>query len=1036
MEKPFKAYSGDEPYVFVSYSHDDSELVFPELQRLKALGYNIWYDEGLNAGNNWTNELALHLSNCALVIYIISPNSVLSRHCANEVHYALDLEKPVLAIHLRPAVLPPGLRLQLGAIQGIMKFELSETVYDEKLRAALSRLMNIGAPVPGLDPTATKPVTLPALPMGIVTLLRIVTINAHGLASELGDGYAGLALNIRRQFRDITLSHNGVEVSVADDVYFAAFRNAEDAVRAALNAKQAGSGLTSAANSPVSFRMALLTGQPNLVDDHYFGVDIQRITQIAGIGDSGQILVSATTRTMLGESALPEGVAWRDLGSHRLKDMPYPDVLYDLTIAGQDNEYKPISSLTNLPNNLPTAQTKFVGRRKELAEICGILQQPDTRILTLTGPGGTGKTRLSIEAAGKLLEFFPDGVFFVMLSSIKEPDLVLPTIVETLGVTMVAGHAPIDSLARHLLNTRTLLVMDNFEQIVEAADDLLKLLNACPGVKIMVSSREVLHLRPEKEYAVEPLQLPDPNLNQDIETLENIESVRLFVDRVRDFKTDFCLKHENKQHIAAICIKLDGLPLALELAAARLNILSPKALLENLDRSLRLLKGRSRDLPERQRTLQNTVQWSYDLLQDEERTLFRQLSVFRGSFSMEAAQLTLEHEHDPFDLMEGIESLVNKSLLKRDVSQVEPRFWMLETIREYGKGLLRESPDFESILEQHARHYLNMAESLAPGLVDDHQRHCVTSLLMDSGNLRACMRWAIEQGDADVISRMLKALIWLWIPRGQFSEAWDWVEQAREKFQNLEDCRQKALIHETAAWLHAMGGDYAAAGPYLETSHDILLTKGEAADLVRVRLVLAVARAELQIDGGFELSKAALDSARELDDDYFLALSMTSVGIMHLFRGEIPEAALQWNEALQIFQRMGNSYWKSQMLINLSHFALQAGDWPRAVELLSESLEVARKFNYPMITNLSVMAMAGVAIQRENHLESAHLLGWVQSALSKLSVSLEPLEQVYMDGFLEETGNVLGEENFQSAISVGKSWNEKTALAAVEALME
>lgn len=1034
MEKPFKAYSGDEPFIFVSYSHDDSELVFPELARFRSLGYNIWYDEGLSAGNNWTNELATRLNQCSLAIYIITPNSVLSRHCANEVHYALDMEKPVLAVHFRPSVLPPGLRLQLGSIQGIMKFELSEADYDEKLREALARHLGDECTSTELDIASTPQTPLPALPMGIVTLLRIELVEAHDLALELGDNYAEMALDIRDRLREISKKHNGAEVSANDDTYFSAFRNADDGIKAALAAKQAIARIESQGSSQIRVRMVVLTGQPHLVDNNYFGVDIQRITQIARIGDAGQILVSSTTRDMIGNNTLPEGVAWRDLGSHRLKNMPYPEVLYDLVIAGQTNDYKPISSLTNLPNNLPTAQTRFVGRRKELSEICLLLKQADTRILTLTGPGGTGKTRLSIEAAGKLLEDFPDGVFFIRLASINEADLVLPTIIEVLGVTMVAGHSAKESLTRYLSNTRILLVMDNFEQIVDAAGDLLDLLNACPGLKIMVSSREVLHLRAEKEFAVEPLQLPDPDLIYQKESLEKIESVRLFVDRVKDFKTDFCLNQENQQDIAAICTKLDGLPLALELAAARLNILSPKALLEHLGRSLKLLKGRSRDLPERQRTLQNTVQWSYDLLEEEERTLFRQLSVFRGTFSMEAAQLVLEHEHDPFDLMDGIESLVKKSLLKRDVSQVEPRFWMLETIRQYGMSMLSDSPDCELMREQHARHFLNLAESLAPGLVDDHQRHCVTSLLMDSGNLRACMAWAIKTGNADVISRMFHALIWMWIPRGQFVEAWDWVDQARERFRDLEDGREKALIYETAAWLHAMGGDYAAAGPNLEISHDIFLAKGDDADLVRVRLVLAVARAELQMDGGFELSKAALASARELDDDYFLALSMTSVGIMHLFRGEIPEAAELWNQALLVFQKMDNSYWKSQMLINLAHFSVQGGDWQTAVKLLSESLEVARKFDYPMITNLSVMAMAGVALQREKYPESARLLGWVQSALDKLGVCLEPLEQVYMDGFLDQGSKKLGEEDFNSALNTGKTWSDEEAMASVAAV--
>ena len=506
----FRAYGGDDPFIFVSYSHRDDELVYPELKRLRSLGFNIWYDEGLGAGNVWADELARRLRKCALTIYFISPNSVLSRFCANEVCYALEIEKPVLLVHLRPAILSPGLHMQLGSIQGILKYQLSESLYAEKLKESLDRLMGDGDGGAGALVAAEVERELPNLPLGVVTLFRVEISESQDLANALGDRYADVVVRLRHLMRDVISRYSGIEIESSGDTHFSAFRDARNGVHAAIGAQYACAAEKWPTEGAVNLRMGLHTGQPSLIENTYIGVDVHRALQIAAVGSGGQILMSSTTRTFLSDDDFPQGTVVRDLGLHRLQNMPYPEALYDLAISGLNDKFEHVASITNRPTNLPTALTNFVGRNRELTQICKTLMLADTRILTLTGPGGTGKTRLAIEAASRLAKHFPDGVFIVRLSAITDPTLVIFTIAETLGVTEFPGQTQTESLINHLANRRMLLVMDNFEHIVEGATALLDLLHDCSGVKVIVTSREPLNLRPEREFSVMPLQLPHP----------------------------------------------------------------------------------------------------------------------------------------------------------------------------------------------------------------------------------------------------------------------------------------------------------------------------------------------------------------------------------------------------------------------------------------------------------------------------------------------------------------------------------------------
>src|SRR5687767_3354780 len=558
-------------------------------------------------------------------------------------------------------------------------------------------------------------VTRTDLPSGTVTFLFTDVEGSTRLLHALGaEGYADALATHRRILRETCTRHGGVEVDTQGDAFFIAFPTAPGALAAADEARhQLSSG-------PIRVRMGLHTGTPHLTDEGYVGPDVHRAARIAAAGHGGQILVSSATAQLLDTQL-------RDLGDHRLKDLTAPERIFQL---GTD-EHPLLKTLHQ--TNLPVPATPFLGRETELDDIGALLARDGVRLVTLTGPGGTGKTRLALQAAADAADAFPAGVWWVPLAALRDPALVLESASAALGAT--------GDLAEHIGDKRLLLLLDNFEHLTQAATDLAPLVAACPHLTLLVTSREPLHLGGEHEYAVDPLQ--------------RSEAVELFLTRALAVRRDFAANGE----VALICERLDHLPLAIELAAARVKMLSPKALLQRLEQRLPLLAGGTRDAPERQRTLRATIEWSHELLSAGEQRLFARLAVFRGGCTLEAAEAVVDADLDT------LQSLVDKSLVRvRDSG----RFWMLETIRELALERLEASSEAEELRRRHADFFLALAEEAEPHLVD--ARHPVLDALdVELDNLRAALDQLYAQDQVRFVE-LTGALGDFWLQRDHYAE--------------------------------------------------------------------------------------------------------------------------------------------------------------------------------------------------------------------------------------------------------------------------
>jgi predicted ATPase/class 3 adenylate cyclase len=459
--------------------------------------------------------------------------------------------------------------------------------------------------------------------------------------------------------------HGGYVFKTVGDAFCCAFPTAQDALEASLEAQSTLLTQEWGEPGPVRVRMALHTGAAEERDRDYFGPTVNRDARLLSAGHGGQVLLSLATQELVRE-ALPEGVELKDLGERRLKDLFRPERVFQIVSSGLPSSFPPLKTLDARLNNLPAQPTPLVGRGRELREIAAILRRPDVRLLTLTGPGGTGKTRLGLQTAADLLDEFGDGAFFVALAPITDPALVASAIAGPLGAVESPERTVMEAIEDHLRDSELLLLLDNFEQVVEASPLVGRLLAACPRLKILTTSRSLLRVYGEHGYSVAPLELPNPRRLPPLEKLSQYEAVRLFVERANAVKAGFAIDNDNAPAVAEVCARLDGLPLAIELAAARTRILSPEVMLRRIGDRLNLLKGGSRDLPERQRTLRGAIDWSHGLLSDGERVLFRRLSVFVGGCSLETAEKVCDAEGDlPVDVLDGLESLVDGSLLRQ-----------------------------------------------------------------------------------------------------------------------------------------------------------------------------------------------------------------------------------------------------------------------------------------------------------------------------------------------------------------------------------
>ena len=598
------------------------------------------------------------------------------------------------------------------------------------------------------------------LPSGTVTFLFTDVEGSTKLLHELGaEGYAEALAGHRRVLRAAFTAHGGAEVDTQGDAFFVAFSTASGALQAAVD------GRTALVGGPISVRMGLHTGTPLLTEEGYVGEDVHRAARIAACGHGGQVLVSTST------AALVDSEMLHDLGEHRLKDLSAPERIYQLGTE----EFAALKSLYR--TNLPIPATVFLGREAEVGDVLALLARPDVRLLTLTGPGGTGKTRLALQAAAEASDAFPDGVFWVPLAPLRDPQLVVETAAQALGAR--------DGLAEHIADKHLLLLLDNFEHVVEAAADVAALLGACPNLCVLVTSREPLHVSGEQEYPVFPLV--------------HEEGVEFFCARARAIKPDFV----PDEAVSAICSRLDDLPLALELAAARIKALTPTQILERLEQRLPLLTGGARDLPERQRTLRATIEWSHDLLSEDEQRLYARLAVFRGGCTLEAAEDICDADLDT------LQSLVDKSLLRHN----ENRYWMLETIREYATEKFEESGEAGDLRDRHAQHFLEFAEEAEPHARDEMLQSSddwLNRLDRDLDNLRAALDGLADTHESEHALRLSGALSDFWASRGHVAEGRRRLESALLFNLNPTAARAKAL--NGAAELAGTSGDPEAMG--------------------------------------------------------------------------------------------------------------------------------------------------------------------------------------------------------------------------------
>ena len=815
---------------------------------------------------------------------------------------------------------------------------------------------------------------MPGPPKGTITFLFTDIEGSTRLWERSSEAMQPALARHDEILRDAIEGNGGYVFKTVGDAFCASFPTAPDALGAALTVqrtllveewvKDIGS---------LKVRMALHTGAADERGGDYFGPPVNRVARLLSSGHGEQVLLSQAVQELV-RGDLPAGVDLRDLGAHRLKDLFRPERVFQLVAPGLPSEFPPLRTLERRPNNLPLQPTALVGREREVGEVVERLRVEEVRLLTLTGPGGTGKTRLALQAGADLLEEFEDGVFFVALAVITDPELVPSTIADSLGVRESAGQPLVESLKSYLRDKRLLLILDNFEQVLEGAPLMGELLGACPKLKVLATSRIPLRLYGEQEYSVPPLTLPDPRVLPPLEVLTQYEAVRLFVERARAVKADFTVTNESAPAVAEICARLDGLPLAIELAGARMRTLPPQKILERLSNRLKLLKGGPRDLPTRQQTLRGAIDWSHDLLTEEEKRLFARLSVFAGGRTLEAIENICDPEGD-LDALEGIDSLVGKSLLRQEEGpRGDPRFYMLETIHEYAREKLEESGEARQIKREHAEYFLALAEEAEPELKGPNQLDWLERLEVEHDNIRAALSWSLGGVDADLGLRLAGALWWFWQWWGHLSEGRRWLEEALAGKRSGSVARAKALLG--LGFLTTAQGDFERAVEPLEESVALYRDLGDDVGTAHALTSLGYTtdfRGDPQRAQTF--NEEALTLSRRMGDSWSVGFALNAVARAAYGLGDRAKAEALWEESLALAHSTGDAWSISWALRDLGWLALVEGDFERASGIYEETLEIDRKLREKNGEAMSLVNRAWAVLHRGDHGRARALFG-------------------------------------------------------------
>lgn len=783
--------------------------------------------------------------------------------------------------------------------------------------------------------------------------------------------------------RDAIEGEGGTVFKTVGDAFCAVFPTPEAAIAAAVRAQRALAAETWVEIGGLRVRMAIHTGDAERRDDDYFGPNVNRVARLLGAAHGGQVLVSGRVADM---AQLPadSGVGVRDLGRHRLRDLIETERLYQVLIPDLPDDFPPPKTLDAQLRGIPAPPTPLLGREREVAAVRSLLgidasgrRAPDgVRLVTLTGPGGAGKTRLALAIAHDAFLSFDDGVAFVDLAPVRDPDLVLPAIAQALGIREEPGTPLLDTLRATLSQRQQLLLLDNFEQVTGAASVVTELLARCPNVQILTTSRIPLRLRGEREYPVGPLALPDPLDDQDRQpsflAAADSPAVRLFVERIQAVKPAFTLTSDNVADVVTICRRLDGLPLALELVAAWAKLLSPEAMRARLESGRLSLTRGARDLPERQQTIHSTIAWSYDLLRPGEQALFRRLAVFVGGWTLDAAETVGAGAEGTDDVLDQLALLVDASLVWQVEQMDEPRFRMLETIREFGLEQL-QAAEVAATRRAHADFFLRLAQDARPDLGGERQAGWLDRFEIEHDNLRAALQWLLASDDPVGGLELAATLWWFWWIRGYLSEGRDWLAQALAVAGHAPDeVRVRALTG--AGTLAEAQGDYDQAVPFHEDALMMCRASGDEAGMARALDSLGTIAQDL---GDYAQATAhhsqALALCRRLGDRHGEAQALINLGTDAAYQGAFDRAMTLYTEGLALLRTVGDQLSIAGGLTNVGNVAFLQGGFDSAAETYAEALALYRELGDKHGTAL-VLGNLGEVAQQQGDIDRAATL--------------------------------------------------------------
>ncbi len=819
--------------------------------------------------------------------------------------------------------------------------------------------------------------TSPSLPSGTVTFLYTDIEGSTKLAQEHPEEWETLRARHHAILREAIGSNNGYVFQVVGDGFCAAFHAPNDGFHTAIEAQRK---LQTENWGEVSLkvRMGIHTGEAEAHGNEYHGyLTISLVQRLMSAGYGGQILLSHATENLL-RGHLPKDVRLRDLGEHKLKDILQPVHIFQVIAPDLQKEFPALRALDVLPNNLPMQLTSFIGRERELAEVKQLLA--NTRLLTLTGPGGTGKTRLSLQLAQDMLPSFTNGVWLVELAPLTDPSLIPQTIASVFELREAPNMPLMDILTNYLRAKQLLLILDNCEHLIETCAKLsADLLHACPQLKIIPSSREALGISGETVYRVPSLSLPDP-AQVTREAIVDYESIQLFLERANAVQSHFALKDSNASAVAQICHRLDGIPLALELAAARIAVFSPEEIASRLDDRFRLLTGGSRTALPRHQTLRALIDWSYDLLSDEEQMLFCQLSVFAGGWTFEAAEGVCSAPLSPFgrgvggeglDVLNLLTQLVNKSLVMVDADAQAggTRYRLPETIRQYARDKLLESGESEQTRDRHLDFFLRFAEAAEPKLRSAEQIEWLERVETEHDNLRTALAWSLESGKSDRALGLAGALSYFWELRG-LSEGYKWLDDALA----LSEREQSGTVEQTARRAKALYGAGRLRFMSLLDPHSSRTMGEESLRLWREigdKWWMAVALEHvgfiLNVEGDLQVSRARLEEgvalAREVGDPWLLALCLVRLaGTLALT--DVAAARRILEEGVAVARSVGDKSILSQALVTLAPIYQLEGNLNVAASLIEEALAAARAIRDFVHEMLGLIMLVGTSCQQ------------------------------------------------------------------------